>query len=89
MEEEGPQSSFMFLVTCNEAFGYSHTETLDSSFILLTGMLRERGYLMNQRAGNFHSGDVSDGEDGEWIEVVDFDTGKTSKEIFIDIVIYY
>jgi len=45
MEEEGPQSSFMFLVTCNEAFGYSHEQILDSSFVLLVGMLRERGYL--------------------------------------------
>lgn len=42
MEEEGPQSSFMFLVTCNEAFGYSHEQILDSSFVLLVGMLRER-----------------------------------------------
>ena len=49
MEEEGPQSSFMFLVTCNEAFGYSHEQILDSSFVLLVGMLRERGYLINRR----------------------------------------
>ena len=42
MEEEGPQSSFMFLVTCNEAFGYSHEQILDSSFVLLVGMLRRQ-----------------------------------------------
>ena len=53
MEEEGPQSSFMFLVTCNEAFGYSHEQILDSSFVLLVGMLRERGYLMNRRVKDF------------------------------------
>ena len=47
MEEEGPQSSFMFLVTCNEAFGYSHEQILDSSFVLVVGMLRERGDWMN------------------------------------------
>ena len=43
MEEEGPQSSFMFLVTCNEE---------DTS-------IKE--------------------EDGEWVEMVDFDTGHVKR----------
>ena len=80
MEEEGPQSSSMFLVTCNEAFGYSHEQILDSSFVLLVGMLRERGYLMNRRAKDFHSEDTSiKEEDGEWVEMVDFDTGRVKR----------
>ena len=78
MEEEGPQSSFMFLVTCNEAFGYSHEQILDSSFVLLGGMLRERGYLMNRRAKDFHSEDTQPKEE-EWVEIVDFDTGKLKR----------
>ena len=80
MEEEGPQSSFMFLVTCNEAFGYSHEQILDSSFVLLVGMLRERGYLMNRRAKDFYSEDTSiKEEDGEWVEMVDFYTGHVKR----------
>lgn len=78
MEEEGPQSSFMFLVTCNEAFGYSHEQILDSSFVLLVGMLRERGYLMNRRVKDFHSEDTQPKEE-EWVEIVDFDTGKLKR----------
>ena len=73
MEEEGPQSSFMFLVTCNEAFGYSHEQILDSSFVLLVGMLR-------RRVKDFHSEDTSiKEEDGEWVEMVDFDTGHVKR----------
>lgn len=79
MEEEGPQSSFMFLVTCNEAFGYSHDRILDSSFVLLVGMLRERGYLMNRRTKDFHAIDTPEEEKGEWIEIVDFDTGQVKR----------
>ena len=80
MEEDSPQSSFMFLVTCNEAFGYSHDQILDSSFVLLVGMLRERGYLMNRRAKDFHSDDEQPKEEeGEWVEIVDFDTGKKKR----------
>lgn len=80
MEEEGPQSSFMFLVTCNEAFGYSHEQILDSSFVLLVGMLRERGYLMSRRVKDFHSEDTSiKEEDGEWVEMVDFDTSHVKR----------
>ena len=79
MEEPEPLSSFMFLVTCNEVFGYSHFQTLESSFVLLVGMLKERGYLMIQRAKDFHSEDMPNKEEGEWIEVIDFDTGKKKK----------
>lgn len=70
----------MFLVTCNEAFGYSHDRILDSSFVLLVGMLRERGYLMNRRAKDFHSEEARPKEEeGEWVEFVDFDTGKKKR----------
>ena len=44
------------------------------------GMLRERGYLMNRRVKDFHSEDTSiKEEDGEWIEMVDFDTGRVKR----------
>jgi hypothetical protein len=81
MEENGPQSSFMFLVICNESFGYTHSQTLDSSFILLLGMLQEHGYLINRRAKDFHTNDTSEKkeEDGEWVEMIDFDTGQKKR----------
>lgn len=70
----------MFLVTCNEAFGYSHDRILNSSFVLLVGMLRERGYLMNRRAKDFHSEEARPKEEEEeWVEFIDFDTGKKKR----------
>lgn len=71
----------MFLVTCNEAFGYTHEQTLDSSLVLLLAMLREHGYLVNERNRALYDGvDESDDSDvGEWIEVMDFDTGRKKK----------
>jgi len=39
----------MFLVLCNEAFGYTHERTLDSDLALVMSMLREHGYLVNDR----------------------------------------
>ncbi len=38
----------MFLVLCNEAFGYTHERTLDSDLALVMSMLREHGYLVNE-----------------------------------------
>lgn len=67
-------------MTCNEAFGYSHDRILNSSFVLLVGMLRERGYLMNRRAKDFHSEeDRPKEEEGEWVDFIDFDTGKKKR----------
>lgn len=66
----------MFLVLCNEAFGYSHERTLNSSLALLLSMLREHGYLVNERNRSMYPDD-GDGPDdpGEWAETIDFETG--------------
>lgn len=70
----------MFLVICNEAFGYTHEKTLDSSLALLLAMLREHGYLVNERNKALYREDESeDSDSGEWIEVMDFDTGRKKK----------
>lgn len=80
MEKAGPESSFMFLVTCNEAFGYTHNQTLDSSLVLILAMLREHGYRINERNKTMYGDDeTSEGDSGEWIEVTDFDTGRKKK----------
>lgn len=71
----------MFLVLCNEAFGYTHVETLDSSLSLILGMLREHGFLANERNKALYSDDDGSGEDsgGEWVEMIDFETGQLKK----------
>lgn len=70
----------MFLVICNEAFGYTHEKTLDSSLALLLAMLREHGYLVNERNKALYREDESeDSDSGKWIEVMDFDTGRKKK----------
>lgn len=82
MEEAGAQSSFMFLVTCNEAFGYTHEQTLDSSMALIMSMLREHGYLVNERNRSMYGDDEAPTgpEDGfEWVERIDFETGQTKR----------
>lgn len=73
-----PQSSFMFLVIVNEAFGYTHQQTLDSSFCTIVSMLKEYGYMQNERSRYYEKDDeLKDGE--EWIYVTDFVTGKPKK----------
>ena len=70
------QSSFMFLVLCNEAFGYTHERTLDSDLALVMSMLREHGYLVNDRNKSLL---VDDDESGDIMRVGRgnrFDTGK-------------
>lgn len=79
MEEAGSQSDFMFLASCNEAFGYTHDQTLDSSMALMMAMLREYGYLINERNKMLSCDDDSKDDPGEWIEVVDFDTGQKKR----------
>ncbi|MCX4383069.1 MAG: hypothetical protein OSJ51_15260, partial [Parabacteroides distasonis] len=74
------QSSFMFLVLCNEAFGYTHERTLDSDLALVMSMLREHGYLVNDRNKSLLVDDDESGDNhGEWVEVIDFDTGKKKR----------
>lgn len=74
------QSSFMFLVLCNEAFGYTHERTLDSDLALVMSMLREHGSLVNDRNKSLLVDDDESGDNhGEWVEVIDFDTGKKKR----------
>jgi len=68
----------MFLVLCNEAFGYTHERTLDSDLALVMSMLREHGYLVNDRNKSLLVDDDESGDNhGEWVEVIDF--GKKEK----------
>lgn len=70
----------MFLVLCNEAFGYTHEQTLNSSLVLLLAMLREHGYVANERNKTLYPEENSDGDDsGDWVEAIDFETGKAKK----------
>lgn len=72
----------MFLVNCNEAFGYTHEQTLDSSYSLLQGMLSEYSYMWNERNTNSNTesnGEV-EGKDFEWVELPDFNhPSKTNR----------
>ena len=70
----------MLLVSCNEAFGYTHDQTLDSSMVLILAMLREHGYIVTERNKTLYKDDESEDDDsGEWVEVTDFDTGQKKK----------
>lgn len=73
----------MLLVSCSEAFGYTHDQTLDSSLVLILAMLREHGYLVNERNKALYPDDKgaagSESEPGEWVEVTDFDTSQKKK----------
>ena len=73
-----PQSSFAFLVLVNEALGYTHQHTLNSSFCTIMSMLKEHSFLMNQRNKAIRSKDeLKDGE--EWVTVTDFETGEAKR----------
>lgn len=70
----------MFLVMCNEAFGYTHDQTLDSSLVLILSMLREHGYMINERNKAMYPDDDTDTDNsGDWIETMDFATGQRKK----------
>lgn len=75
-----PQSSFAFLVLVNEAFGYTHQQTLDSSMCVIMSMLSEYNFAMNQRnkAMDDSKGDNQENTE-DWITVVDFTTGQPKK----------
>lgn len=70
----------MFLITCNEAFGYTHEQTLDSSLSVILAMLREHGYLVNERnKAMLSEGDGAPDDTGEWTETIDFATGQKKR----------
>ena len=70
-----------FLISANEAFGYTHDYTLDSSYSLIRAMLSEYSYMWNER--NASSSDDGSGEvegvDFEWVDLPDFDNPGQSK----------
>ena len=68
----------MFLVNVKEALGYTHEQTLNSSYALIMGMLQEYAYMCNERNKTLY-GDDDDDEEYEWVELVDFATGETRR----------
>ena len=69
----------MFLVNVKEALGYTHEQTLDSSYALITGMLQEYAYLCNERNKLLYSDEDDEDEPFEWVELVDFASGDTKR----------
>lgn len=69
----------MFLVNVKEALGYSHEKTLDSSYVLITGLLQEYAYLCHARNRALTDENEEEGEEYEWVEMIDFKTGKTKR----------
>lgn len=64
----------------NEAFGYTHDQTLDSPFTLISSMLREYNFALNERNKAYESLNEEDLEDGEeWVHITDFMTGKKKR----------
>lgn len=71
-------SAFMFLTIVNEALGYTHEETLNSSYVLVLSMLREHSFTVNKRNKEMYGSDGKEDE-GEYVETVDYTTGKTKR----------
>lgn len=69
----------MFLTIVNEAFGYAHEQTLDSSFSLIISMLKEHNFLINERNKMYENEDEELGEGEEWVCLTDFKTGEKTK----------
>lgn len=69
----------MFLVIVNEAFGYTHQQTLESSFCTIVSMLKEYGYMQNERNRLYDDKEESLNEDEEWVYITDFETGKRKR----------
>lgn len=70
-----PQSCFMFLAICSETLGLKPEETLESDFVLLTSVLQEHNYIINERNKQMDG----DNDQGDYKEVIDFDTGKKKR----------
>ena len=64
----------MMFVICNDAFGYTHEQVLDSSFVTLLAMLKEKSHLSKSRRMKLDTEEHTDEE--ETVEMTDFDTGK-------------
>lgn len=73
-----PKSSFAFLVSVNEAFGYTHEQTLNSSLSLIMSMFREYNYMQIERSRQSNGeDDLKEGE--EWVTITDFATGEPKR----------
>ena len=84
------ESCFSFLAAVNEAFGYTHRETLRSSLAVILQLMRERGFVVNRRNRELSSEEAPGGEEGhpaageeegggEWGYIRDFDTGERKR----------
>ena len=71
----------MLLVCVNEALGYTHRETLDSSYTLILSLMHEYTFRMNERNRILYGDDKDEAgfSSGEWVELVDFSTGRTKR----------
>lgn len=79
-ELDKPVSCFKYLVVVKEALGYTHEQTLDTSYALIEGMLQEYAYMMKERNRRTKPDEDKDSdEDYTWVEVMDFDTGKAKR----------
>lgn len=69
------------MVNVNEALGYTHDQTLESSFTLIEGLLQEYAYIRLNRNKKVPETGGIDEEYGEydWVQTIDFDTGKPKK----------
>lgn len=68
----------MFLTIVNEALGYTHEKTLNSSYVLILSLLREHSFTVNKRNKEMYGGDSRE-EEGEYVETVDYTTGKPKR----------
>lgn len=74
------QSSHSFIVAANEAFGYTHEQTLNSSFCVMLAMFKEYGFVINERNKMYDSEGGESLKDGEeWVYITDFETGEKKK----------
>ena len=63
-----------------EALGYTHEQTLGTSYALIEGMLQEYAYMMKERNRRTKPDEnEEEHEDYEWVEMMDFDTGKAKR----------
>lgn len=72
---------FAFLVNCNEAFGYTHQQTLESSYVTMQCLLAEYSYIWHERNENSTTGDSNEveGVDFVWVELPDWDNPAALK----------
>lgn len=69
----------MFVAICNETFGMSPEEVLESDFVLLSSVLRERSFINLQRSKEFNNTDKDETPEQEYTTVYDFKTGQMKR----------